>query len=506
MNVWQRYIILYAEDGRTTLGFVQINFNQNGQAQVQARVVTPLAGRFELNLWNGQERHRLEMQTQRFVAVFSGPVRLQPGRIVAAVATQNHRLIALGESEPPRANWQRMQMQLQQPTRPPQPPRPPRPPQPRTRESDLVESVQEAIQASDQSVQEQQADSHIQTQSQEQQNQRTLESSVQAQKTEPVQEIEENDRQGLAKELENIQGQQIEAEQQMQPQEPEFVQVRGQEIEQVQATAEALDGAWEQIQEEKEQEPAPAEALEDTQLQTPAPARVEAQELDVQQALEEEADEGRTTLESSEAPQTQEPLQSASETIQPMTPPQPDTQDENEQAQQIETLLENADAMYEELSLRERLMQRAMQEEEENASWVQATAQPPQQAQAEVEIIVQDPVQQPEVTIAVEKPLQQQPPVQPDAQPMPDTMQYPQLAGPYGPYWQWREVQTPGQGLSYLLGEAHVDGQIQAVAVAVPGVYAPAPPAHLQGFQLFSNGYWVLAQDAKTGDLIPIED
>ena len=82
----------------------------------------------------------------------------------------------------------------------------------------------------------------------------------------------------------------------------------------------------------------------------------------------------------------------------------------------------------------------------------------------------------------------------------------PQLGGPYGPYWQWRSVQTPGQGLSYLLGEARVEGEIQAVAVAVPGMFAPVPPAHLQGFQLFTNGYWVLAQDAKTGELTPVED
>ena len=54
------------------------------------------------------------------------------------------------------------------------------------------------------------------------------------------------------------------------------------------------------------------------------------------------------------------------------------------------------------------------------------------------------------------------------------------------------------------MGEVEQSGKVVAVAVAVPGVYAPAPPANLRGFTIFREGYWLLAQDAQTGERLPI--
>jgi hypothetical protein len=54
------------------------------------------------------------------------------------------------------------------------------------------------------------------------------------------------------------------------------------------------------------------------------------------------------------------------------------------------------------------------------------------------------------------------------------------------------------------LGEVLIEDKVVAVAVAVPGSYAPSPPAHLQGFSAYRDGHWLLAQDAATGESIPI--
>lgn len=74
-------------------------------------------------------------------------------------------------------------------------------------------------------------------------------------------------------------------------------------------------------------------------------------------------------------------------------------------------------------------------------------------------------------------------------------VQGPVLPGP----WHWQRVEST-ETFSYLLGQLPDDsGAPKAVAVAIPGEYAPAPPAYLQGFTFHRQGYWVLIQDAKTG-------
>ncbi|MFR4008479.1 MAG: hypothetical protein ACLT0Y_03695 [Christensenellales bacterium] len=82
--------------------------------------------------------------------------------------------------------------------------------------------------------------------------------------------------------------------------------------------------------------------------------------------------------------------------------------------------------------------------------------------------------------------------------------QGPVLGGAYAGQWRWQRVETTGTGGYYLLGCVERQGVPIAMAVAVPGEYAPQPPAYLQGFSLYRDGYWVLAQDAETGRTLVI--
>ena len=83
-------------------------------------------------------------------------------------------------------------------------------------------------------------------------------------------------------------------------------------------------------------------------------------------------------------------------------------------------------------------------------------------------------------------------------------IQGPVLGGAYAGQWRWQRVETTGTGGYYLLGCVERQGVPIAMAVAVPGEYAPQPPAYLQGFSLYRDGYWVLAQDAETGRTLVI--
>ncbi len=74
--------------------------------------------------------------------------------------------------------------------------------------------------------------------------------------------------------------------------------------------------------------------------------------------------------------------------------------------------------------------------------------------------------------------------------------QGPVLGGAYAGQWRWQRVETTGTGGYYLLGCVERQGG--------PGEYAPQPPAYLQGFSLYRDGYWVLAQDAETGRTLVI--
>jgi hypothetical protein len=78
------------------------------------------------------------------------------------------------------------------------------------------------------------------------------------------------------------------------------------------------------------------------------------------------------------------------------------------------------------------------------------------------------------------------------------------VAGPLADSWQWHKAVSKEADYSYLMGEAILDGKVIAVAIAVPGDYAPSPPANLQGFNAYRDGHWILAQDAETGDIVDI--
>lgn len=80
----------------------------------------------------------------------------------------------------------------------------------------------------------------------------------------------------------------------------------------------------------------------------------------------------------------------------------------------------------------------------------------------------------------------------------------PMLNGDYAGLWEWESISIPGSGFTYLMGHAQERGKVRAVAVAVPGEYAPTPPPNLTGFSGYVDGYWVLAQNAETGERLGI--
>lgn len=71
--------------------------------------------------------------------------------------------------------------------------------------------------------------------------------------------------------------------------------------------------------------------------------------------------------------------------------------------------------------------------------------------------------------------------------------------------WKWKKVvYRAGTGFYYLTGSVEKNGELLAVAVAVPGEYSKTPPPNLRGFCGFADGYWILAQNAKTGAKLEI--
>ncbi len=82
--------------------------------------------------------------------------------------------------------------------------------------------------------------------------------------------------------------------------------------------------------------------------------------------------------------------------------------------------------------------------------------------------------------------------------------QGPALGGVYADLWSWKRVEDGQTGSYYLLGSVERKGSTVAMAIAVPGAYAPQPPAHLQGFSIYRDGYWVLAQDSQTGRTLAV--
>lgn len=88
--------------------------------------------------------------------------------------------------------------------------------------------------------------------------------------------------------------------------------------------------------------------------------------------------------------------------------------------------------------------------------------------------------------------------------PMEEEVEGPSLGGEYAGQWKWKRVEAPGRYGYYLLGCVERKGVSIAMAVAVPGEYAPQPPAYLQGFSIYRDGYWVLAQDGETGRTLTV--
>ncbi len=88
--------------------------------------------------------------------------------------------------------------------------------------------------------------------------------------------------------------------------------------------------------------------------------------------------------------------------------------------------------------------------------------------------------------------------------PVKEEIQGPALGGEYAGQWKWKRVEAPSRYGYYLLGCVERKGISVAMAVAVPGEYAPQPPAYLQGFSIYRDGYWVLAQDGETGRTLAV--
>jgi len=79
---------------------------------------------------------------------------------------------------------------------------------------------------------------------------------------------------------------------------------------------------------------------------------------------------------------------------------------------------------------------------------------------------------------------------------------------------KWVRVDYDHTGKEYLLGIINENGAIKYICYGVPGQFSKAPPKELEKFSQWlpldlnnpEEGYWVMFQDATTGDSIEIDD
>ena len=79
---------------------------------------------------------------------------------------------------------------------------------------------------------------------------------------------------------------------------------------------------------------------------------------------------------------------------------------------------------------------------------------------------------------------------------------------------KWVRVDYDHTGEEYLLGIINEGGAIKYICYGVPGQFSKAPPKELEKFSQWlpidlnnpEDGYWVMFQDATTGDSIEIDD
>ena len=81
------------------------------------------------------------------------------------------------------------------------------------------------------------------------------------------------------------------------------------------------------------------------------------------------------------------------------------------------------------------------------------------------------------------------------------------------PNSRWIKVDYEDKGREYVLGLIYENNKIRYIAYGVPGERAVLPPDELEAYSQWVQigedgnvGYWVMFQDANTGDSIVIED
>lgn len=82
------------------------------------------------------------------------------------------------------------------------------------------------------------------------------------------------------------------------------------------------------------------------------------------------------------------------------------------------------------------------------------------------------------------------------------------------PNSKWVRVDFDQSGKEYLFGLLYENGELKYICYGVPGTYSQEPPEELRKFSQWlpldpadpETGYWVMFQDAETGDSIEIDD
>ena len=79
------------------------------------------------------------------------------------------------------------------------------------------------------------------------------------------------------------------------------------------------------------------------------------------------------------------------------------------------------------------------------------------------------------------------------------------------PNSKWVRVDYENNGKEYILGLIYEEGDVKYICYGVPSKFDVAPPPELQPYSQWlqldgDDGFWVMYQDAKTGDSIIIDD
>lgn len=509
MSMWRQYIVLRDRSGHSAQGFVKLFFTHQS-CNISASVTRMPRGAYQLYIWDGTQLEAWPMHAVGLEQRLQVKHPLQNGRIEAAVVEQGGRMVALGESDDPRADWVAMQARIQGPARTKTAPQAPREEPPAATPATAPQTPK--------------------TPAPEAMEKRTANESAQEHATPdkaPTLEKKEIQRESVAP-----RPQQKQADEKAKAAAPWRWQ------------AEAEDSAtWRQAQGEvpcppsqpMERTPWPAQSelpLIERLLQQARPWQSEQEESvpadEIARIIQQELEKNRSaegaepiligadleTLTKQAAGAAKEPLSGERENAEsPEAEEQTEEQNQENAAPAAQPVRE-AEKEKDSAGAGDDTSQTELVPEREKEHRQEVTAEPASEAEREKDSMSTgddasqaEPV--PDVEAAPEE--QAQTPEgqstlirEPEGEDDPAPVRGPMLGGEYAGQWCWKRVEAAGAQGYYLLGCVERGGVNVATAVAVPGAYAPQPPAYLQGFSIYRDGFWVLAQDCETGRTLAV--